>query len=288
MTPSPPRYTSRHRVPPKVPTPPRHRKRGTHQPEVEKLSSQPSQRAPRRHWTDGQNDSLEYPVSSPESTSPKPSTQFKSKAEMISSRSMPSSQEAIPSIGSSLLSSDASRKPIHERRMSNGRPAFGREATDNGTELLHTSIFEAKIISPTNSQDSLRKNKSLGLSIIVDTHKVNTETALEPSPRCPPPPSFLHEIPAVDSLAAEHIPDNDSNLTLLTSKNLRRNVSDLQVNGVYSYGAEGKRVLNTIQSHRESGSQLTLSDIGRWSNVNGTWGQKHEFDFGDNQHCWED
>jgi hypothetical protein len=285
-TPSPPRHTSRFDVPPQAPTPPRHQNRRTPQSEVGKVLTPLSQRAPRRNWTDGQNDSFEYTDSSSESTPPTPSTKFKNKAEFASAPSTPSSQAASPSIGSYLRPNDASPKPnpIHKRRMSNARPAFGREATDNGTELLHMSIFEAKITSPPNSEDSLQANKTQDLSTPIDTHRISTEPTTKSSPRCPPPPSYLHQIPA-DSSAAEYeyiSADNDSGLTLLTSKTMRGSASDLQADD----GMREKRASKEIDTQGESAE--SAFDIGGWGNWNGTWGHKPEFDFGDNQDCWED
>ncbi|KAM3085510.1 hypothetical protein ACMFMG_002582 [Clarireedia jacksonii] len=288
MTPSSPQYTSGFKVPPKVPTPPKHHNRGTHQSEPERLSPTLPQRAPRRNWTDGQNDSLEYTGSSPESTPPKHSTEPNNKAESVSSPSMPFPLEASPSAGSSLLPNDTLPKPKQERRMSNGRPAFGREATDNGTELLHMSIFEAKIVSPTNSHDPLRENKGPGTIIVVGTNSTNAETAIEPSTSCPPPPSYLHEIPD-DFLVVEYdSTDNDSNLTLLASKNLRRGASDLQANETCSKGAREKKSRKAIETQGESSDRPSTFDIRGWNNTNATWGLKSEFDFGDNQDCWRD
>ncbi|PQE24821.1 hypothetical protein CJF31_00008058 [Rutstroemia sp. NJR-2017a BVV2] len=284
MTPSPPRQISESKIPPKAPTPPRHQTGETHQPEVGKLSPPPLRRPPSGNWTDGQYDSYEYSVSSLENAPPTPSTKFKKKAKFTSSPSTSSSQEASPSIGSYLRPNDASPKPTHKRRMSNGRPAFGREATDNGTELLHMSIFEAKITSPPNSDDSLHVNHSQGPSTVVDTHRSNTELTNQPSSRCPPPPSYLHKIP--DNFSdVEYIPaDNDSSLKLLTSKNLRRSDSDLRANEE----TRRKRSSKATETQGESSTHPSAFDIGGWSNWNGTWGLKPEFDFGDNQDCWED
>ncbi|PQE29831.1 hypothetical protein CJF32_00000490 [Rutstroemia sp. NJR-2017a WRK4] len=276
MVASPPRQTSESRIPPEAPTPPRHQSREFHHPEFGKLSPPPLRRHPSGNWTDGQNDSYEYSMSSLENTPPKPNTKFKNKAEFASSASTPSSREASPSVGSYLHPRVVSPKPTHKRRTSNARPAFGREATDNGTELLHMSIFEAKITPPSNSVDSLHANHSQ----VVETHRPNTEPTNHPSPRCPPPPSYLHKIPDDFSDVEYNPADNNSSLTLLTNKDLRRSASDLR-------GNEGMR-RKAGETQGESSSGPSAFDIGGWSNWNGTWGLKPAFDFGDNQDCWED